>query len=80
MNYPNNSESAGTSAEPIIEWETKGIYVEAGTKLNKISMIGRVNNTEVTDLKYRIFFKTDKVNHYTTDGVNSDTDLDNTLL
>lgn len=40
----NQSESAGTGADPVVEWENHGFYFKKGQKITDIHMRGRTND------------------------------------
>ena len=53
----NASQTLGTGAEPIVDWDGKGIYLPAGTVINSLAFAGTPSNGEIVDLDLRIFFK-----------------------
>lgn len=56
-NYYQIAESGGTGAEPIYEWEHMGNIIPKGRKIKNLTLIGRTNNTQVTNLELRVVCK-----------------------
>ena len=74
--YVNNNESAGTGIDPIREWETQGFYLKAGTVIKTVTIIGRANNNDITDIEmYWRFRRPDPITRWdngTGNGIDND--------
>lgn len=80
VNYYQFTESAGTGTNPNVEWEHKGVYLPAGTRISKIDFLGNSNNLEVTDLEISIMFRHPTSSTLWTTGINADSQMVNTEI
>ena len=53
----NAAQSLGTDADPIVDWDGKGLYIPAGSILHQLTFAGSSSNAEVLDLDLRIYLK-----------------------
>lgn len=53
----NASQALGTGGEPIVDWDSKGIYVSAGSVIRSFTFAGSPSNGEIADLDLRIYFQ-----------------------
>ena len=53
----NAAQALGTGAEPTVDWDTKGVFLPAGTVISSFKLAGNVNSTEIVDLDLRLFFQ-----------------------
>lgn len=78
--YYQHAEYAGTGTLPTLEWEHMGIYLPAGRKLGNITMAGRANNSEVTDIEmYMVLRYPDSPTRWET-GYANDSEMDFTVV
>ncbi len=79
VQYYQFAEVAGTGAEPIYEWEHKGMLIPAGYNLEKLDIVGRLNAVDgITDLEYRVVIRHPNAsNSWEVTGVNLDTEMTN---
>lgn len=47
----------GTAAEPEVDWDAKGVFVPAGSKLVSFTLACSVSSPQVVDLDLRIYFQ-----------------------
>lgn len=78
FNKEDFTETAGTGAEPIVAWETRGVPIPPNYKIKKIYLSGRTNSTEVTDLEIRVYKRRNSSSY--TQGVDSDGEMTNTEI
>jgi len=53
----NASTSYGTASQPIVNWNSKGTYVPAGTIIRQFTIAGSPSHAEITTLNLRLFFQ-----------------------
>lgn len=53
----NASQNLGVGAEPNVDWDSKGIFVPAGTTINALTLAGSISGTDVADLDLRVYFQ-----------------------
>ena len=71
----NASEDLGTSAEPMIAHDAKGVYVPAGTRLTQFVLAGDINSAEVIDIDLRLHFQYGPWGSWATGGATTRVDL-----
>ena len=47
----------GTGAEPNVDWDSKGVFLPAGSVLHALCVTGNFTNNDVTDMDLRICFQ-----------------------
>ena len=47
----------GTGAEPADAWDTKGLFLKAGTHIEGITLAGQMSDAEVSDIDLRLVFQ-----------------------
>lgn len=57
VNYYQFQESGTTSANPIIEWEHKGVLLNQGAVIRTIDIAGHSNSPEIEDMEILIAFR-----------------------
>jgi len=73
-------ENSGTGETPIIEWEHLGMFVPAGTKVTALNMIGRANNTQVTDMEMYVIYREPTTSGGWESGLDADGEFTSTVL
>jgi hypothetical protein len=74
-NYYQYDENAGTGVGPILEWEHNGVLIPSGYRLKRFFLLGRSNNTQVTNLQVCIKeVKPNPITRYAT-GINADAEV-----
>ena len=53
----NASQSLGTGAEPVVDWDGKGFYLPAGTVINSFILAGTPSSGEIVDIDLRLYFQ-----------------------
>lgn len=76
----NFNESAGTGAEPIIEWENQGFILYPGETVEDLDLISRINSVEVEDFEIRLILKTPLLPTGWTTGIDNDNEFSTTTL
>lgn len=76
-NYGNNyyqfAETGASGAVPVYEWEHQGLLVQKKTTLKQFIISGRMNATDIADIKFHLVFRyptleTGFINGYDNDG------------
>jgi len=58
VNAENRNASGGTGATPNIDWDARGDhYLPAGSVIKSLTGSAQVNNTEVTDIYWKLYFQ-----------------------
>lgn len=74
QNTENASESAGTGADPIYEWEVQGLPFRKGDKINFMDIRARTNSTEITDMEiYMVYLTPNPITRWET-GFDNDSE------
>lgn len=53
----NGNASVGSNAEPNVDWDAKGVYLPAGTRIASFYLVGNPNSTEVQGVDLRLQFQ-----------------------
>lgn len=47
----------GTSAAPEMDWNSKGIFVPAGTSLRAFTVVGAINGADIVDMEVGVYYQ-----------------------
>lgn len=79
-NVENVTESGGTGTDPILEWEHQGFPLDSGDTIDSLWLAGLTDNTQVTDLEIRGYFRRPTNASAWTAGYDADGEMTNTLV
>lgn len=52
------SNNGGTGVDPNVDWRDYGYFIRAGNIIKNVVIAGRTNNTEVTEIDFRLYHQT----------------------
>ncbi|MCF2871641.1 DUF2793 domain-containing protein [Octadecabacter sp. G9-8] len=73
---PNISATAGTGADPTLNWDDVGVFVEQGYEFTNLVNAVRSNNAQLTNFDLRVYFQTGPWDV----GFSADADVTRTLI
>jgi len=74
------AEGAGTGANPIVEFEHMGTFLPKNTELQKLYILARANNSQVTDFEISVQVRTPNPLTRYESGIDADGEMTNTEL